>query len=185
MLPNLSLGNFTLEVETQDDSDSFDGDMAQGVLFRAQDDTHFYAVLIDPRKKEYTVRKLAGENRWSDLVPWTASAMIEQEDGVNHLRIDAVGNAFTLFLNDDRLDSFSDSSYTKGAFGFIASNVDAEKPHSHFDNLKVFSTEIKPVTIEPAALPNTGDTSGVLPFVLGGLAFVLLGVSLRRREQGR
>jgi hypothetical protein len=183
LLPNLSLGNFTLEVETWDESDSFTGDMAHGVIFRAQDDTHFYAVLIDPRKKEYTARKLDGENKWSDLIPWTTSTLIEQEARVNHLRVDAGSDTFTIFLNGDRIDSFSDSSYTKGTFGFIASNVDAVRPHSHFDNLKIFSTEAKPVlrqpaVSQPAALPNTGGASGVLPLVLGGFLLVLLGVSL-------
>src|SRR3712207_7738571 len=56
-------------------------------LFRSvQDDTHFYAVLIDPRKGEYAVRKLDGTNQWSDLVPLKASPLVKRRDAINHLR---------------------------------------------------------------------------------------------------
>ena len=179
LIPKLSLGAFSLQIDVWDNSDAFAGDAAQGLIFHAQDDTHFYAVMLDPRLGKYAVRKLNGKDSWTDLVAWKASPLVKQQANVNQLRVDSEGGTFTIYLNGQSLDSFHDTAYASGRFGLIASNVDASKPHMHFDNVKVYTTE--PVA---ASLPNTGAPNDVPASGLALLALLLLGAGalvLRRR----
>src|SRR5262245_41723205 len=111
LLPNKAYGELTIEVDLWDDSDSFQGAVSQGVVFRAKDNTHLYAVLIDPRNAKYAARKLDGTDKWSDLIAWKASPHVKQKSEVNRLRVDAEGDTFTIYLNGEALDSFSDASY--------------------------------------------------------------------------
>lgn len=185
LFPNQSYGAMTVELDVWDNSDNFKGDLSQGLIVRAQDDSHFYAVLIDPRKGQYAVRKLNGKDTWTDVVAWKASSLIKQQDGVNHLRVDADGGSFTLYLNGDSLGSFSDSSYAKGGIGLIASNVDATGNHLHFDNVKVYSSDAaaSPATSNPSDLPKTGEADGGPSLVLAGFALALLAIGLTLRRK--
>lgn len=169
LFPNKSYGQFTLEMDLWDDSDSFQGTATQGVVFRAQDNTHLYAVLIDPRSGKYAVRKLNGSGAWSDLIAWKASPGIKRKSEVNQLRVDASGDSFTIYLNGEQLDTFKDGSYAKGGLGLLATNTDAVDPLMHFDNAKIYSTEGA-----PASLPQTGQARSEEGPLLAGLAFTLL-----------
>ena len=179
LFPNKAYGEATLEMDLWDDSDSFQGTVAQGVVFRAQDDTHLYAVLVDPRNGKYTVRKLDGKDAWSDLIAWKDSKLIKRKSDVNHMRVDADGDTFTIYLNGEQLDSFRDGSYMKGGLGLIASNVDAVDPLMHFDNARIYTTEAG-----PAGLPKTGQSNQDVPLFTAslGLALLALGMWVRWRR---
>lgn len=41
--------NFSAKIDLSDNSDDLAGAVAQGLVFRAQDRQHYYALLIDPR----------------------------------------------------------------------------------------------------------------------------------------
>lgn len=186
MFPNQAYGDFTFEIDLFDSSDDFTGDIAQGLILRAKDDTHFYAVLIDPRTGGYSVRKQDGASKSTDLVAFKASPLIKKEADVNRLRIDAKGDTFTVYLNDESLTSFTDATYKQGKIGLIASNVDAVGAHMHFDNVKIYSSEVAPAAASPsapAALPTTGgDTSAPLALAFGAFALLLLGMWVRQRR---
>ena len=179
LLPNQSYGQASLNIDLWDDSDSFQGTVSQGVVFRAKDATHLYAVLVDPRNGKYAARKLNGADTWSDLIAWKDSPLIKQKSDVNHLRVDAEGDTFTIYLNGESLDSFSDAAYQAGGLGLIASNVDASDPLMHFDNVRIYTTETG-----PAALPTTGQAHETLPMSLSIIAVALLslGVLLHTRR---
>jgi len=156
------------------------GDISEGLAFRATDKSHFYAVLIDPRKGKYSVIKWDG-GKSSDLVASADSALVKRKNEVNQLRVDGEGSAFTIYLNGDKLADFSDSSFTKGQIGFIASNVDAPNNHIHFDNPKIWTTEGAETT--PSGLPNTGQAGdGALLVLAVVLALMLLGLGARLRR---
>ena len=178
LFPNKSYGELTLEMDLWDDSDSFQGDVAQGIVFRAQDDTHLYAALVDPRNGKYTVRKLNGKDAWSDLIAWKESRLINAKSNVNHVRVDADGDSFTIYLNGEQLDSFRDGSYMKGGLGLIVSNVDAVDPLMHFDNAKIYTTEAL-----PAGLPKTGQPGEDVALLLAGLALSILTIGAWIRRQ--
>jgi LPXTG-motif cell wall-anchored protein len=186
MFPNQAYADFTIEIDVFDSSDDFTGDIAQGLIVRAKDDTHFYAVLIDPRTGGYAVRRFDGANKSSDLVAFKTSPLVKQQADVNHLRIDAKGDTFTVYLNDESLTSFTDATYKQGQIGLIASNVDAVGAHMHFDNVKIYSNDAVPVTAAPstpAALPTTGgDTSAPLALAFGAFGLLLLGLWVRQRR---
>lgn len=177
LFPRQSYGDFTFEADVWDNSDEFTGDVSQGLVFRAKDQTHFYTVLVDPRKGQYAVRKWDGGTA-SDLVAWKASPLVKKQAEVNHLRVDAAGNAFTIYLNGESLANFSDSSYAKGGLGFITSNVDAVVPHMHYDNIKIYTTEAQaaPTGASPSGLPNTGQAGTDASLLLAGLALLLFGL---------
>src|SRR3954452_13249384 len=76
LFPNQAYGNFTIEIDLFDSSDDFAGDISQGLIVREKDDEHFYAVLIDPRLGQYSVKKPDGAGKWSNLIAPKASALI-------------------------------------------------------------------------------------------------------------
>jgi hypothetical protein len=179
LFPKQSYGEFSYQADVWDNSDDVSaGDVAGGLAFRATDATHYYAAMVDPRTGKYAVRKLSGTT-WSDLVAWTDSTAIKRKAEVNQVRVDGDGGNFTLYVNGEKLADFKDSSYAKGAIGFVSSNVDAPANHIHFDNVKVYSTEA--ATEPPATLPTTGaaDTAPWL-IVMLGLALLSLGIWTRR-----
>jgi 3-keto-disaccharide hydrolase len=181
LFPKQSYSEFSFQADVWDNSDdptSASGDISEGLVFRATDNNHFYAVLIDPRTGKYAVKKWDG-NKSSDLVPSTDAALIKRKNEVNQLRVDGDGSNFTIYLNGDKLTDFSDSSYAKGEIGFIASSVDAVNNHIHYDNPKVYTTEAP-----PPGLPGTGQASGDLALLIAcfALALLSLGVWVRRKS---
>lgn len=176
-----SYSNFSLQMAVIDDSDDFAGDVSAGVVFRAQDNTHLYAVLLDARKQQFAARKLDGQ-AWSDLIAMKPSNLIKARNGENILRIDGDGDTFTIYVNGETLGNFKDGSYKQGGIGMIQDNIDAVGPHSHFDNLTVYTTDA-PSTAAPATLPTTG-TADNLPLALAAWAFalLLLGLWVRQRR---
>jgi hypothetical protein len=182
VLPTHSYDQFSAQIEVNDNSDAFQGAVSQGMVFRAQDATHYYAVLINSRDGQYAVRKLSGK-QWTDIVPMTDSPLVKSQADVNLLRVDGAGDDFTIYLNDETLDTFTDASYAKGGIGMIIANVDAVEPHIHFDNLAIYSTEPAPEpSAAPAALPGTGAAESLPVLVLVALAALLLtlGAAVRR-----
>jgi Domain of Unknown Function (DUF1080) len=179
LFPKQSYGQFSYQVDVWDNSDDVSaGDISEGLVFRATDDTHFYAALVDPRTGKYAVMKWDG-SKSSPLVDWAESPAIKRKAEVNQVRVDGEGGNFTLYVNGEKLTDFKDSSYAKGGIGFISSNIDAPGNHIHFDNVKVYSTE---AAEPPAALPTTGaaeNTSLWLVLALG-LALLSLGVWTRK-----
>lgn len=179
LFPRQSYGTLTFQAEVWDNSDTFAGDAWLGAIIRAQDASHFYAVLVDPRKGQFAARRLDG-GTWVDLIPWTPGAMIRSKAEHNVLRIDADGSTFTIYVNEQKAGTFSDTTYAKGGIGVIAGTADAVQPHMHFDNVKVYSNERSSGT-QPGTLPVTGANSdpGLLVILLAAVLLVA-GVVLRR-----
>jgi serine/threonine protein kinase/formylglycine-generating enzyme required for sulfatase activity len=166
LLPRFAYGDFSVQIDLWDNSDDFAGSVAQGLIFRVRDNTHFYALLIDPRNGTYTVRKQDGANSWSDLIPAKPSPLIKQRAEINKLRIDAQGETFTIYLNGAPLDSFSDNAYPFGMLGLIVANIDAQQPHMHFDNLTIWSSDPPPP--DPGVPPTREDPAGAMVLIPGG-----------------
>jgi hypothetical protein len=186
LVPNQSVGNFTAELQVWDNSDSYSGDASGGLIFRATDGSHFYAAMLDSRKAQYSVRKLDGAS-WTDLIAWKESSLIKEKSEINLLRVDGVGDKFTIYLNDELLESFSDSSYQRGGLGLIASNVDATTPHFHYDNLRLYTGEAKPAPVQSQNLPVSGSPLDAQLFLalLAGAALLGSGLWLRGRMRPR
>lgn len=180
IFPGQAYSSFTFELDVWDNSDDFAGSVSQGVVFRATDNDHFYSVQLDPRGGRYTVLKHDGPNSWSEIIPWTESPLVNLRKEVNRLRVDGEGDQFTIYLNGEMLDSFRDSSFAKGGLGMIASNVDAVRPHLHFDNVVIYTTDSAPTT-----LPRTGPAPASLSPLLLVIAASLLGLGALLHWRGR
>jgi hypothetical protein len=134
LFPDQSYSNFSVQIDVADASDDFSGSVSAGMVFRAQDNSHLYAVLLDARQQKYAVRKLNGQ-QWSDLIAFKPSSLIQARDGHNQLRIDGDGDTFTIYLNGETLDSTNHATYKQGGTGKIQSNIDAVGPFNDWDNV--------------------------------------------------
>ncbi|HEU5100024.1 MAG TPA: SUMF1/EgtB/PvdO family nonheme iron enzyme [Roseiflexaceae bacterium] len=166
LLPRFAASDFSAQIELSDGSSDATGSAAGGLIFRARDNEHFYALLIDTRKGEYTLRKQDGKDNSTDLIVPTASPLIQQGDGLNQLRIDAAGSTFTLYLNGAELASASDDSFSFGMVGTIVANADAATSTMRFDNLKLWSNDPPSAA---STLPVTRQSlSGDMVLIPGG-----------------
>jgi formylglycine-generating enzyme required for sulfatase activity/tRNA A-37 threonylcarbamoyl transferase component Bud32 len=164
-LPRLATSNFSVQIDLSDSSPDRSGGAAQGMVFRGRDGEHFYALLVDPRKAEYSLRKQDGKDHWTDLIAAKPSAQIHQ-DAVNQLRLDAAGDSFTIYLNGVKIDSARDSSYTFGMLGTLIANADASASTMLFDNLQIWSNDPPP---RASTLPATRQgLSGDMVLIPGG-----------------
>jgi hypothetical protein len=179
LFPGQSYSNFSVQMDLTDASDDFSGSVSAGLVFRATDDSHLYAVLIDARKQQYAVRKLDGQ-KWSDLIAFKPSTSIRARDGDNLLRIDGDGDTFTIYMNGETLDTFKDAAYKQGGIGMIQSNIDAVGPHHHWDNALIYTTD---TATAPAALPTTGQADEGAPLAVAAFAFALLMLGLWVRQR--
>jgi len=169
--------NFSAQIDLNDNSDDLAGAVSQGMAFRARDRQHYYALLIDPRAGKYSLIRQDGDAR-KELIPWTDSSLIKLQKDVNKLRVDAVDSAFTFYLNDAKLANFDDKIYDRGMIGFLVANADAVKPHMHFDNLAIWTSDAPPQasTLEPLRKNPNGD----LVLIPGG--DFILGSDVNRDE---
>jgi formylglycine-generating enzyme required for sulfatase activity len=92
--------------------------------------------------------------------------------GLDHtlVRIDAAGDSFSIYLNDQLVESFSDDAYPIGMPGLVIVNNDAVDPHMHYDNLAIWSAD---TPVAAPDLPATRATPfGEMVLIAGG-PFVL------------
>jgi hypothetical protein len=85
-------------------------------------------------------------------------------------------------VNGEMLTGFEDNAYARGGLGLIASNVDATKPHIHYDNVRVYSTEGEAAESQSASLPTSGSPAEFTPLLIVGAALLLLGAGMRARQ---
>jgi serine/threonine protein kinase/formylglycine-generating enzyme required for sulfatase activity len=169
--------NFSVKIDLNDNSDDLAGAVSQGIVFRARDRQHYYALLIDPRAGKYSLRRQDGDTL-KELIPWTESPLIKLQKDVNTLRVDATDAAFTFYLNNAKLADFNDTTYERGMTGFVVANGDADKPHMHFDNLAIWSSDAPPQasSLEPIRKSDKGDQ-----VLIAGGEFIL-GSNINRDE---
>jgi serine/threonine protein kinase/formylglycine-generating enzyme required for sulfatase activity len=165
-LPRAMYHNFSVKLEMWDYSDDTRvGAVGQGIVFRAHDSDRYYAFLINPRAGQYNVRRVDGPGQLADLVAWKDSDVIKRNNEHNFVRIDGVGDTFTIYVNDTLVETFTDDTYASGMLGMIVSNQDAINPHMHFDKLQVWSDDQPAASERPATLST--DT-GEMALIVGG-----------------
>jgi hypothetical protein len=135
-LPDITFDNFILEVDAR----LLEGDLGSsyGVLFRMQDTTRFYRFEITGDGL-YMVERRDGEQGWTRFVDrWTESPVIKQGLGsVNRLRVEALGQTISLYVNDEPLYQFTDTAYSSGTIALDAGTFVQPAAQVAFDNLVV------------------------------------------------
>lgn len=135
-LSDITFDNFILEVDAR----LLEGDLGSsyGVLFRMQDTTRFYRFEITGDGL-YMVERRDGEQGWTRFVDrWTESTAIKQGLGsVNQLRVEALGQTISLYVNDEPLFQFTDTTYSGGTIALDAGTFVQPAAQVAFDNLVV------------------------------------------------
>jgi hypothetical protein len=131
------LTDFMVEVEATQVSGP--NDNGYGLLFRFQDDQHFYR--IDISGDGFYLLSKRSEDQWVTLVDWTESPFIHKGQATNRLKVICQSSQISLYVNDRHLTDFSDVSYNHGDIGLFAGTLSQGGVHISFDNLKVWVPE--------------------------------------------
>lgn len=109
-----------------------------GVLFRLQSPGEFYRFDITGDGR-YTVERRNLDGSWSRFTDgWVQAAAIQGGlNATNRLRIVAEGPQFTLFVNDQLLQSFTDNAYPAGTIALDAGTFGQVPLSVAFDNVEI------------------------------------------------
>lgn len=94
-----------------------------GLIFRAQDVANYYVFQLDCEGRYRLLR--FGGTAANPLIDWTASSAITRGSrAFNVLGVQTKGPTMTLFVNQTKLDTATDSAYSTGRFGlWLGSNI--------------------------------------------------------------
>ncbi len=114
-VPDLDLpGNYRLEVDIRQTTDQ---GSAYGLLFAIRWDANgnyeAYQFLVEPQTQRYLLDERSMNGSWNAIIPWTdAPWIINSGTGTNRLRVERIGPAIYLYINDVTVASAYDSSFT-------------------------------------------------------------------------
>jgi serine/threonine-protein kinase len=106
-----------------------------GLVFRRGESKDYYLILVGDDGYYEFVGVLEGN--WTTLVDWTKTAAI-QSGAVNRLEIVAQGSRFTLYINGEYVDEFSDDRLTSGKPALVVGLKEAgDTSVVEFDNFEL------------------------------------------------
>jgi len=126
--------DFVLEVDTKlvDGTD----DNWHGVVCRYQDTGNYYAFGISADGYYYIAKFVDGDQ--IALASITSSSYINQGwDVVNSIRIECIGNSLSLAVNGHTLASVTDSTFSGGEIGLLATALAGSLSEVAYDNLVI------------------------------------------------
>ncbi len=139
--PGQIFADFAAEVQVRFETDV--ESVRGGLVWRYQDKPSYYYFNIRNTGRYALEKFLDGE--WQTLIPATASPHISTGIATNNLKVVAEADLISIYVNDQHLADFTDSSISEGMIGLRA-EVFAESPITtrvFFDNLRV-STATEP-----------------------------------------
>lgn len=129
------------------------GKYEYGVVFRGNTDGTAYYVFTVTQDGKYNVARYQNE-KYTDLIPYTASPIVKTGTGANHFKIITRGDRFDFYLNDQYLGNVTDAALPRGIIGLFFYNAEPNTEVG-FDRLTI-STFIPPT---PTATPNPNATA--------------------------
>ncbi len=131
-----TFADFVLEVDASQVAG--DAESSFGVLFRVQDPTQFYRFEITGNGL-YMIERHNADNTWTQLLPdWVSTPAINQGlNSVNQLKVVAVGQVLTFYVNGTLLQQVTDATYGAGAIALDAGTFGRPGLQVAFDNVKV------------------------------------------------
>jgi hypothetical protein len=129
-------GDIRIEVDTRHEEGPLDNNF--GILVRYQDDDEgFYWFQISSDGYYSVDMREFGE--WATLVEWQESGAIRQGAGTtNRLAVEATGNQFSFYVNDEFLTSITADAFPSGNIGLAVGAFDEPGVVIHFDNVMVY-----------------------------------------------
>lgn len=114
-------------------------DNSYGCLFRYQDKNNHYELSITGNQSYSFGKDVDGE--WTQIVEWTSSNAIKPTGQVNHIRLIAYGDDFSLYVNGQFVDEFTDPSFLDGEIAPVVTAYDEPPTRATFDNIKIWDVE--------------------------------------------
>ena len=127
--------DFTVEVKAYLENISPDGEY--GLDIRDNTDTGDFYRFVISADGSYRIYKYINGG-WIGLTDWTKSSAIK-DTGSNAIKIDAVGDKFTFYVNGKKLGESYDSSLTSGEIALFAESVEDSPIKIGFDDLKIWA----------------------------------------------
>lgn len=114
-------------------------DNAYGLMCRAapqaSGDGYFFMISADGM---YTIRR-GVQREIGALIPWTASSAIQQDKGVNRIRVVCIGDYLALYVNGQFVAETRDDRYQRGSVGITAAVPEDGDVDVRFDNLEAWA----------------------------------------------
>jgi hypothetical protein len=127
------LANLVMVVEARRVAGPLDNQY--GVIVHYQDRANFYSFMVSS-DGQYAVQMLRDDN-WQELVKWTPSAVIRQDEGTNVLRVEVKGSEMRFLVNGELLCVVEDSTIASGSIGLAAGSFAEAGVEVRFDSLLV------------------------------------------------
>ncbi len=127
--------NTIFEVEATQESGPDDN--FYGVAFRKVDWNNYYQFLISG-DGYYRIEKKQ-DSKWVFATPWKKSSAIHTGSVTNIIDTVCNGEKFSFYVNNIKVDDYTDSSFGSGMIGFVAGSEYSKGPVIiGFDNLKIW-----------------------------------------------
>jgi hypothetical protein len=114
-LLNHPSGDFTLEVEATPLYGPESGFNGYGLVYRAQDTTHYYTFAVGS-DGYYAILRIANEDETA-LAEWQQFPHVHRRQGANRLRVTCAGNICHFYINDEYAVAVEDDTWLSGDVG--------------------------------------------------------------------
>jgi hypothetical protein len=130
--------NFIVEFDAIMENYPEEIDTCIGIIVRRIDESNYYRFLIS-RYGEYKFEKTVDDD-WSTIIPWTSSTSIKVGEETNTIKVKCEGDTFTFYINNDEIETCTDSTFASGGIALTAGVGDCsqERLRFSFDNFKIF-----------------------------------------------
>ena len=131
-----SCDDFTLEIEAAPLYDPVSGFNGYGLVYRAQDDTRYYAFAVSS-DGYYAVLRVDGSEE-TPLVDWQQFAHVRRGTQANRLRATCAGIACDLYINDEYATTIEDDTWLDGDVGLWTRSFEGSTVTVRFEGARVW-----------------------------------------------
>jgi hypothetical protein len=132
-----SYDDFTLEVEAVPLSGPDSGFNGYGLIYRAQDDVHYYAFAVGG-DGYYAVLRIDGDEETA-LVDWQQFPHVRRATQANRLRVACEGATCRFYINDEYATAVEDASWLDGDVGLWVRSFEKEPVSVQFEGVRVWT----------------------------------------------
>lgn len=155
--PDFQAKNFTVKVDVRKNGSIYG---TYGIIFGlAEDWSHFYTFEIDP-EGYFGIWRYSELNGW-ELLTVGFSPHLNQNTGLNKLKVTRAGSLIEVYANNHLLTSLTDNAFTSlGYIGLIASTFNQSNLDVRFDNFSVTPNECVGTTLLSSSISlESGSTN--------------------------
>lgn len=131
-----SYDDLTLEVEAAPLAASDSGFNGYGLVYRAQDDAHYYAFAVGG-DGYYAVLRIDGDEEIS-LVGWQQFPHVHRSQQANRLRVACKETACRFYINDEYAATVEDATWLEGDVGLWVRSFEKEPVSVQFESVRVW-----------------------------------------------